>query len=341
LDGDFNGIGLNTDGDIDIDPVGTTLRVAIASTNGFALNSVFGIGNNPFCIGGLAAAAGTNGGAAGTVVYTLGAAVVPADTPNAVATVSFSHAAMVAATTNGAAGTLASTTGGTNVAQVPSYVTATTDRYYVCYTVPGNQAIPLSTFTATATLLKEAGSLEQNNISCPGPFAGLGGGIKIDVRNFYPYDPANPNDVWVGVIRVINNSETTTADLTGQYIRADDGKYGRWGSMGSLPPRAARYFTNREIFNMLNQNSTTAGAAITDNSGSGGIVPANGSAIAGNTRVRISSGAASTLRVQSYIYNGTTQALVEVSASQGADFVNIESAPRDHIDQDAQTGIKK
>jgi hypothetical protein len=30
-----------------------------------------------------------------------------------------------------------------------------------------------------------------------------------------------------------------------------------------------------------------------------------------------------------------------MSGAQGADFVNVEAASRDHIDQDAQTGIKK
>jgi hypothetical protein len=308
--------------------------VTISSTNGFATGSTFQIANNPYCTLGNAGAVGTPGGAQGSATFSV---------DGLTATVSFSHTAMVAATTLGPAGTLSATTG--QAGTVPGYI-PTTDRYYVCYTVPGTSAVPLSTFTAVATLTKEAGSAslggsEQPNISCPGPFAGLGGGIKIDVRNFYPWNPALPNNVWLGVIRVINNSESTTADLTGQYIRADDGKYGKWGSLGSLPPRGARYFTSKEIFDALTNNSTTAGAAITDNSGSGGLAPANGWALAANTRLRISSGAASTLRVQSYIYNATTQALVEVSASQGADFVNIESAPRDHIDQDAQTGIKK
>ena len=45
--------------------------------------------------------------------------------------------------------------------------------------------------------------------------------------------------------------------------------------------------------------------------------------------------------MQNYIYNGTTKLLSEMSGAQGADFVNIESSTRDHIDQDAQTGIKK
>jgi hypothetical protein len=334
LDGDFNGLPLNTDGDVDIDVTGNPLFVTITSTNGFASGSTFQLANNPYCTLGAAGAAGTAGGA--------GATAVTASPDGLTYTVQFSHATLIAATSTGGVGTLASTTGPASgpTSTVTGYV-PTTDRYYVCYTVPGNTSVPLSSFTAVATLNKQGGALEQANVSCPGPFAGLGGGIKIDVRNFFPWNPANTNSVWLGVIRVINNSETTTADLTGQYIRADDGKYGKWGSLGNLAPRAARYFTSKEIFDALTNNSTTAGAPITDNTGSGGLTSANGQALPANTRLRISSGAASTLRVQSYIYNSTTQSLVEVSASQGADFVNIESAPRDHIDQDAQTGIKK
>jgi hypothetical protein len=338
LNGDFNGLPTNTDGDVDINVTGSPLIVTIPSTNGFAVGTTFSLANNPFCTTGAAGAPGTPGGGPGSPLYS----------PDGLtASVFFPATTLQAATStvNGLSGELDKTTGpGTGPGGVPTvtgYV-ATNNMYYVCMTVPGNTVVPLSSFKGvTARLTKQSGAREQDNNSCPGDFAGLGGGIKIDVRNFFPWNPANPNNVWLGIIRVINNSETTTADLTGQYIRADDGKYGKWGSLGNLAPRAARYFTSKEIFDALNQNSTTAGAAITDNSGSGGLTTIAGQALQANTRLRISSGAASTLRVQSYIYNATTQALVEVSASQGADFVNIESAPRDHIDQDAQTGIKK
>ena len=110
--------------------------------------------------------------------------------------------------------------------------------------------------------------------------------------------------------------------------------------LGTLPARGARYFLSSEIDAALTSNSTFT-PSLVDNSGPGGITTTAGQALPANTRLRISSNAASTLRVQSYIYNATTRALVEVSASQGADFVNVEAAPRDHIDQDAQTGIKK
>jgi hypothetical protein len=323
LDGDLGTFGvLQDDGDVDT----SNLVVRITSTNGFAAGKSFTLTNNPYGVTGAAGAVGVNSGAAGVIVN----AAVNGD-PNVI-DVSFSHAALVSAANTGAAQSLLGSTGA--VGTVPGYV-ATTDRYYLNYIVPGNTAIPLSNFSAVSTLVKEVGSNEQANISCPAPLAGLGGGVKIDVRNFFPYNAADT--IWTGVIRVINNDENVAADLTGQYIRAD-GKYGKWGSLGSLPARGARYFTSKEINDLLTQNSSLAGA---DNSGPGGIAPVAGQALQPNTRLRISSDQASTLRVQSYIYNANTQALVEVSASQGADFINVESSARDHIDQDAQTGIKK
>jgi len=321
--GDLQTFGtLNNIGNVDVN----SLVLTIVSTNGFAVGSSFSLTNNPFGAQAGAGAPGNNSGAAGTTV-------ISAD--GLTATVTFSHAALVAAANAPGAGQqgLLGSTGAT----AANFNPPTTDRFYINYVLPGNAAVPLSGFTGTARLTKEALSDEQDNLSCPAPLAGLGGGVKVDVRNFFPFNPANPNNEWVGVIRVINNDETVTADLTGQYIRAD-GKYGQWGSMGSLPPRGARYFLAQEVYNALNQSSSLPGA---DNTGAGGIVAGAGQALPPNTRLRISSNAASTLRVQSYIYNQNTKALVEVSASQGADFVNIEAAPRDHIDQDAQTGIKK
>lgn len=326
-DGDLGTLGvLQDDGDVDT----SQLRVVITSTNGFASGASFSITNNPFGNTGAAAGPGTDGGAAPTTV------TYSAD--GLTATLTFNHAALVAAAQPGVDQTLLGSEG-LDVDGAGSYV-APTDRFYINYIVPGNTAIPLSGFTAQAYLDKELLSNEQTNISCVGPFAGLGGGVKIDVRNFFPWDPANPGNEWVGVIRVINNDESVPADLTGQYIRAD-GKYGKWGSLGTLEPRGAIYFTNKEIHDKLVNNAVSPAAGILDNSGAGGIAATGGEALPRNTRLRISSNAASTLRVQSYIYNATTRALVEVSASQGADFINVEASPRDHVDQDAQTGIKK
>lgn len=314
----------NTVGDVDVGG----MRLSITGTNGFAAGTTFLLSNSPVCDASDAAA---------TFVGPTTVSALVTNGTEQTASMFFNHAALQGVH-GGAGSSLVQTTyAGAFPAAYGGALATTTDRAYICMVVPGGVTqIPQSQFTGQAVLLKDDNT-EQANFSCPNRLAGLGGGVKIDVRNFFPYDPANPNNHWVGVIRVINNSETTPADLTGQYIRAD-GAYGKWGSLGMLAPRGAKYFTSKEINDLLVNNSSQAGA---DNSGPGGIAFTPGEALPRNTRVRISSNAASTLRVQSYIFNAITQSLVEVSASQGADFVNIEASPRDHIDQDAQDGIKK
>jgi hypothetical protein len=324
----------NISGNIDV----AAAKVVIKSSNGFAAGSTFSLTNNPFGTTGAAGAAGTNGGAVGTTVYS-NDPTGPVGNLN-IATVTFSHANLEAAANLGVAGTLLGSTG-TGPTSTVFYPSVSNDRFYINYITSGS-AIPQSTFTGTVMLIKETDATngtEQDNLSCVGELAGLGGGLKIDVRNFYPYNPADTVRDFIGVLRVINNSESVDADLTGQYIRAD-GKYGKWGSMGILPARGARYFLNNEIFNLLNQNTNTT--LPKDNSGSGGLTAEAGAgAQPPNTRIRISSASASTLRVQSYIYSVRNQALVEVSGSQGADFDTYERTTRDSIEQDAQTGIKK
>jgi hypothetical protein len=338
VDGDLSHpVPLNTDGDVDVG----SLRVKIDSTAGFAPNSTFFLSNNPFCVTSGANLSSTSG------------TQVTSNTVNGVPltnTVTFDHAQLVSVTTLGAAGTLSSTTGlataGVGTGTPPTGYVASTNRYYLCYSVTGAAAdqIPQSQFTGQATLIKQTGANEQGNESCVNPLAGLGGGVKIDVRNFFPYNPGNVNNQWVGVIRVINNSETQNADVYGQYIRAD-GKYGKWGQLTPantpLAPRESRYYTSKEIFDLLANNSTTGSPV--DNTGSGGLTAPTGQALPPNTRLRISSNTSSTLRVQSYIYNSITQSLVEVSNAQGADFVNVETFNNNSgVDsQDAQTGIKR
>lgn len=320
--GDLSSFGvLRTDGAVDTN----NLQVSLFSTSGFAANSTFVLANNPMCVG----------AGAGNLISSAGASVL--SNGNLDAALTFTHAQLVSVITGGVAGSLSTTTGNNLANGVGAPITgytATTDRVYLCYVNTGADVIPQSTFQAIAKLTKETGANEQTNQSCRKPMAGLGGGVKIDVRNFYPY--TSDDQEWISVLRVINNSETTDADLTGQYIRAD-GKYGRYGSLGTLPARGAVYFSSKEIDTLLNTNSNTNGA---DNTGGGGTTAAAGK-VAPNTRVRVSSNAASTLRVQNYMFNTRTLQLVEVSASQGADFVNVEASDRDHIDQDAQTGIQK
>ncbi|MBB5204483.1 hypothetical protein HNQ51_001797 [Inhella inkyongensis] len=330
--GDLNTLTvLNTDGAVDT--LGAVVK--LMSSNGFAAGSTITLSNSPFC----SATGANNVSAAGTAVASNGGKDW---------TVTFTHADLVSIVTGGAVTNTITAIGdalatgplGAGADPVAGY-TATTDRAYICYNVPGNVEIPQSTFTGLARLTKEVGANEQTNQSCVRELAGLGGGVKIDVRNFLGWDPAKATTEaygeWINVVRVINNSETQEADLIGQYIRAD-GKYGKWGEMGTLPARGARYFTAKEVHNLLLNNSSTNGA---DNTGPGGLTAASGQELAANTRLRISSTKAATLRVQNYFYNTRTGALTEVSGSQGADFVNLGASPRDHIDQDAQTGIKK
>ncbi len=312
-----------TAGDVDVKLTGAALSLAITSTNGFATGTTFALSNSPSC-----------DAAGGTVTTVFGQATAAAAT-----TANLTFTAAELATLVGAAplDSLRTPTIGAYQAYYGVAPVSGNNGFYICMKTPGGAAqIPQSSFTGVAKLLK-SDPLEQNNFSCPGNLAGLGGGVKIDVRNFFPYQ--NDSQEWISILRVINNSETTDADLTGQYIRAD-GKYGKWGSLGTLKARGAVYFTSKEIDTLLANNTTTAGADFTDNSGAGGTESVAGK-VAPNTRVRVSSNSASTLRVQNYMFNTKTLQLVEVSASQGADFVNVESSARDHIDQDAQTGIKK
>lgn len=323
---DVGGAPQSTQGKVDV----SSLRVKVESSNGFAENGTIFLSNAPDCLVG-----GTN------VVSTAGS--VPAsDIGTNTWNVSFSLAQLTSIARDASLAIAKDATA--SAAPVWAAPAAGTNKnFYLCYSVPGNKDVPQSTFAGTATIVKTFTTVEndkeQNNVSCKHDLNGLGGGVKIDVRNFLPYDPAN--GAYMGIVRVINNSEKTDADLWGQYIRAD-GKYGKWGSLGTLKARGARYFTSQEIDGLLTNNTTTADAPV-DNTGAGGLTAATGEALPANTRLRISSTKASTLRVQNYVYQTSSGALTEVSGSQGADFVNIETYNNNNgVDsQDAQTGIKK
>ena len=169
---------------------------------------------------------------------------------------------------------------------------------------------------------------EQSLVSCPSRLAEVFGGVKIDVRNFQMLGALGIDKNWMGILRVINNSETDTATVDAQYIH-NTGAYGKYGTIATLAPRAATYVFDTEILAKLTNNTTATGVLVN-----------NGVPTANTIRLRVSADV-STLRVQNYVYNVTTGALTEVSSSQGADFVNVDSSNRDHIDQDAQTDIKK
>lgn len=318
---DLDGVPSEKNGDVDVATT-TALRLALTATNGFVAGVKFGLSTTPTCAG---------------AVYNSATLA----NSNKDATVTFSSAYLAAAAAYGA-NSLTNTDVATGAVGAPFNIIApgTQDRTYVCMQVPGSTLIPQSRFEGTAELLKadvdpDATGDEQSNLSCKAPLAGLGGGIKIDVRNYIEFPVGSD---WESYVRVINNSETVTADVQAQYIRAD-GTYGRWVTLGNLPPRAAKFFSGSEIRAAMaatGANSSVNPSA--DQSYNNGVAAGYAGS---NARLRISSESASTLRVQNYVYNRVTQLLSEMSASQGADFVNVEASQRDHIDQDAQTGIKK
>ncbi|GAP33871.1 hypothetical protein ABXN37_01630 [Piscinibacter sakaiensis] len=203
----------------------------------------------------------------------------------------------------------------------------------VCYNVTGESTIPAATFTNVFVRVLKDDTTEQNLLSCSASLASIYGGVKIDVRNFQLHNvlPTSTADdkLWRGILRVINNSESDTATVEAQYIHAD-GRYGMWGTLGTWAPRAARYVFDTEIWGALTNAVANPTPTLVNNS----------APTTQTVRLRISSDV-STLRVQNYIYHAGTQALTEVSSTQGADFVNVDSSNRDHLDQDAQFDIVK
>lgn len=205
---------------------------------------------------------------------------------------------------------------------------------HVCYNVAGvTQPIPLSSFSAITTVTKAAagaGFNEQNNM-CAGSLYSLGGGVKIDVRN---YASSADAEGWMSVIRLINNNESRTIDVWGQLIHPD-GTYGPWGKLTDLAPRAVLNMTAKEIDAKL-LSAPAAGAA------NGASTPTAYGA-AGAPRLRITSNSGSTLRVQNYMFNPATGAVMEFSGAQGVDFEGTsDRAPVNegqYQSQDAQAGL--
>lgn len=312
---DLNDINDEKNGNVDV----SSVRLNLEATNGFVAGALFRLSRTPVCD-----------------VGTTWTAATFTDS-NKKAAVSFNITELSNADAFGAGSSLTNTAGSGVVATPFNIGVSVTNRAYVCMQVPGTTLVPQSRFEGTAALVKfTAGGEdadEQANLSCKAPLAGLGGGIKIDVRNYTEF-PADSE--WRTYVRVINNSETQTADVSAQYIRAD-GNYGRYVKLFDLPPRAARFLSDKEIAALMASQGadSTAGVAGKQGYASEGVY--NNA----NARLRISSEAASTLRVQNYLVNATKGLLSEISGSQGADFVHVEASDRAHSDQDAQTGIKK
>jgi hypothetical protein len=211
-----------------------------------------------------------------------------------------------------------------------------TNPVQVCYNVPSNATIASSSFSAVATLAKSAAGTnlnEQNNV-CNGNLYSLGGGIKIDVRN---YASSKETSGYQSVIRLINNSDVRTADVWGQIIH-QDGKFGGWGKITDLAPRAVLNLTAAQV-DALMTNTPNNGTAANN-----GSVPSAASAT-GAPRLRITSNSGSTLRVQNYLFNSATGQILEGSGSQGVDYDLIAGrtpAPATDgqlISQDAESGL--
>lgn len=269
---------------------------------------------------------GAAGWAAGSSVVLLdnadaviAGAVVTAPDANGVATITLPTASAMAAATVGTGARL----------------------YYV---VNGTAEIPQSSqFEVTASLNKSAvGNFREQNNVCSAPLAGVGGGIKIDVRNyasFATFGATGPQSV----VRLINNSESQKADVFAQLIYAD-GRYGPWGRLADLAPRAVQNYSNKEIEAALTTAAAAANpfGASTVYTNSTGATPV---ASNGGDRLRIVSNSGTTLRVQSFMVmpNGM---ILDTSQAQGVDFENTTNnrSPDNAVDaqpnsQDAINGL--
>lgn len=244
-------------------------------------------------------------------------------------------------TANNAAGPITLTV---QQAQLNAALGATgTNKLYVCYGVNGvTTTIPQGSFTTKAVLVKSAAgaNLNEQNNTCAAPHYSLGGGVKIDVRNYATSASAGG---WMSVIRLINPNETRAVDVWGQIIH-QDGTYGPWGLLtkglnagtanaDKLAPRAVLNLTSAQVDALL-ANAPAAGAL---NGSSTPVASGTGA------RLRITSNTASTLRVQNYLYNPDSKNFIEASSTQGVDFEgSIDRAPLNegqYQDQDAQKGL--
>jgi len=195
---------------------------------------------------------------------------------------------------------------------------------YVFAQFTGANAIPQTgSITAEAAIVKAPAApttffAEQNNV-CAGTFTGIGGGIKIDVRNYATHAKFGATGGPSSSIRVINNSESQAADVYGQIIYAN-GKYGAWGKLADVAPRAVVNLSSQQIETLLTNAPATTnpfGTGTVYTSEAGAAVIANDTAGTGD-RLRIVSNTGSTLRVQSYMALGNM--VMDTSGGQGVDF---------------------
>ncbi len=224
---------------------------------------------------------------------------------------------------------------------------------------PGDALIPQVTgITVTAQLNKDtvagAPDRREQNLTCPGTLTGIGGGIKIDIRN-YASRTKFPTGNYASYVRLINNSESQSADVFAQMIYAD-GKYGPSGKLPTLVPRAVMNLSNAELEAFLTTpapvaNPFGAGTVYTSDqvAAPSYVAPAAGAGVqAGGVgdRIRFVSNTGTTLRVQSYILLPTGN-LLDTTSAQGVDFENTGSrVPTTAVDaqpvsQDAINGLAR
>ena len=217
---------------------------------------------------------------------------------------------------------------------------------------PGNALIPQTPSVATvATLVKDATAgtpdLREQDNTCSGTLTGIGGGIKIDVRNYASFATFGTTGP-ATTVRLINNSETQAADVYGQMIYAD-GTYGAWGKLADLKPREVANLSNKAIEALLTNAPAATnpfGAGAVDYAAKGGAAVVGNSKAGISDRLRIVSNTGTTLRVQSYMVVGGS--VIDTSNAQGVDFENetnnrtpstaIDAQP---VSQDAINGLAR
>lgn len=219
---------------------------------------------------------------------------------------------------------------------------------FVCYGTTANanaavvaantNTIPSSAFSAIGTLVKAAAgaNLNEQNNTCNGPLYSLGGGLKIDVRN---YASSAETSGYQSVLRFINNSDAAAADVWAQFVH-QNGKLGNFAKIADVPVRGTLNMTAKQIDAML-----AAGSAATAAIGTAAPVAQPGTATSSDTapRLRITSTTGKSLRVQNYLFNAATGQILEASGQQGVDFegttTRAPGSEGQYQDQDANSGL--
>ena len=259
----------------------------------------------------------------------------------------------ILATAPSIAGQTVFTLSATTAAQAADFASGV---YLIAQFPGGGAPIPPTAGIATRVSITKASvagtpDLREQDLACPGTLTGIGGGIKIDVRN-YASKAKFPTGNYASYVRLINNSESQAADVFAQMIYAD-GTYGPYGQLPTLAPRAVANYSNAALEALMTTAPATANpfgtaTAYTQTPGT----TTNGTGSGGNTaalgdRVRFVSNTGTTLRIQSYILlpNGN---LLDTTNAQGVDFENTSNnrTPSSAVDaqpvsQDAINGLAR